>query len=261
MTQATRDVEREYRELWNGNFSKLDVVAESVDVSVPSMSDGEMYGRDESEAYLRELRAGSPDWHVTVNDVLASDELVMKEWTVTATHEGEYNGMPPTNREIEISGMAKIRTEDGKVQEDRLYYDLRALFEQLGLMTSFSPQTARFPPNRATDPLAWDLKVRRATAPGSAMHPLLLSLSRSRSGGFVARHSRFRSDFRDSEVLGCFMSLPFRRVSGHSNRSFPPIEPSAGRLSVRDSRPPLGLRPRDGILSLSKDRRVRSTRC
>jgi steroid delta-isomerase-like uncharacterized protein len=172
MAQATRDVEREYRELWNGNFSKLDVVAESVDVSVPSMSDGEMYGRDEFEAYLRELRAGSPDWHVTVNDVLASDELVMKEWTVTATHEGEYNGMPPTNREIEISGMAKIRTEDGKVQEDRLYYDLRALFEQLGLMTSSSPQTARFSPESGNRSAGLGLEGSESDGPRECHAPV-----------------------------------------------------------------------------------------
>lgn len=133
MTVAARDVEREYRELWNEDFSKLDVVAESVDVSVPSMSDGEIHGRDAFEAYLRELRTGFPDWHVTVDDVLAGDGMVMKEWTVTATHEGEYNGIPPTHREMEGSGMAKILIRDGKMQEDRLYYDLQEVFEQLGL--------------------------------------------------------------------------------------------------------------------------------
>ncbi|WP_372910663.1 ester cyclase [Salinigranum sp.] len=133
MMTAAQEVEQEYRELWNGDFSKLEVVAESVDVYVPSLSDGEIHGRDAFEAYLRDLRTGFPDWHVTVDDILTSDGMVMKEWTVTATHEGEYNGIPPTNREMEISGMAKIRTENGKVVEDRLYYDLQEVFDQLGL--------------------------------------------------------------------------------------------------------------------------------
>lgn len=134
MTLAAREVEREYRELWNGDYSKLDVVAESVDLSVPSMSDGEIHGRDEFEAYLRELQTGFPDWHVTVDEILATDELVMKEWTVTATHEGEYSGIQPTNREIEMSGMAKIVIENGKVQRDTLYYNFQELLEQLGLV-------------------------------------------------------------------------------------------------------------------------------
>jgi len=123
----------EYTGLWNGDFSNLDVVAESVDVSVPSLSDGEIHGRDAFEAYLRELRTGFPDWHVTMDDTLAGDGVVMKEWTVTATHEGEYNGIPPTERTIEISGMAKILITNGRVQEDRLYYDFHEVIEQLGL--------------------------------------------------------------------------------------------------------------------------------
>jgi steroid delta-isomerase-like uncharacterized protein len=86
------------------------------------------------EAYLRELRAGFSDWHVTINDTLAGNGMVMKEWTVTATHEGEYNGIPPTDRTIEISGMAKILVAKGKVQEDHLYYDFHDLIEQLGLI-------------------------------------------------------------------------------------------------------------------------------
>jgi steroid delta-isomerase-like uncharacterized protein len=133
MSTAARAVEREYRALWNGDFSKLDVVSESVDVDVPSLADGEIHGRDAFEAYLRDLRTGFPDWHVTVDDILTDDEMVMKEWTVTATHDGTYNGIPPTNREMNVSGMAKLRTENGRVQEDRLYYDLHEVLDQLGL--------------------------------------------------------------------------------------------------------------------------------
>jgi steroid delta-isomerase-like uncharacterized protein len=133
MATTGRAVEEEYRQLWNGDLSKLDVVAESVDVHVPSMTGREIHDRDAFEAYLRELRTGFPDWHVTVNDLLSEDGLVMKEFTVTATHEGEFAGIPPTGREIEISGMAKIRTADGKVQEDWLYFDQQEMARQLGL--------------------------------------------------------------------------------------------------------------------------------
>jgi len=118
--------------LWNGDCSKLEVVPESVDVYVPAPSEGEVHGRDAFESYLRDLRAGVPDWHVTVDDTLAEDGVVTKEWTVTATHESEYSGVPPTGRSIGSSGMAKILIENGKVQEDRLYYDFHDLIEQLG---------------------------------------------------------------------------------------------------------------------------------
>lgn len=126
-------VMNDYTALWNGDFSKLDVVSESVDVYLPALSDGEVHSRDAFESYLRDLRTGFPDWHVTIDETLAEDGVVMKEWTVTATHGGEYSGVPPTGRSIEISGMAKVLIENGKVQEDRLYYDFHELIEQLGL--------------------------------------------------------------------------------------------------------------------------------
>jgi len=124
---------QDYENLWNGDFSKLDVVAESFAFYSPGVSDGELHGREAFDAYLREVRSAFPDWQVVADDLLAGDGLIMKEWTVTGTHEGEYNGVPPTGREIELHGMAKDTIADGKVREGRLYYDSQAVAEQLGL--------------------------------------------------------------------------------------------------------------------------------
>lgn len=125
----------DYLDIWNeSEYSKLpDVVAESVTVYDPGAPGGEIRGRDALEAFLRELRTGFPDFEVTIDDTLASDDVIMAEWTFTATHGGEFNGIPPTGREIDLRGMDKIVVTDGKVQEHRIYYNLQELFEQLGL--------------------------------------------------------------------------------------------------------------------------------
>lgn len=123
----------DYVDLWNGDFSKLDVVSETVAVYDPGAPDGEVHGRDALEALLEDVRTGFPDFQVTVEDTLTSEDLVMGEWTATGTHEGEFNDVPPTEREIDLTGMDKIRVADGKVQEHRLYYDLQEMFEQLGV--------------------------------------------------------------------------------------------------------------------------------
>lgn len=122
----------EYTELWNGDFSKLDVVAESVAVYHPAAPDGVVRGRDALEAFIREFHSAFPDFRITVDDWMSTDGVAMKEWTVTGTHKGEFNGIPPTGSEIETSGMAKIRIADGRVQEDRLYYNPQLMAEQLG---------------------------------------------------------------------------------------------------------------------------------
>lgn len=137
MAEATPDVEQlmnDYTGIWNeGDYSKLpDVVSESVTVYDPGHPEV-VQGRDAFEAYLRELREAFPDFHVTIDETQASDGTVMSEWTVTATHEGEFNGIPPTGNEMELTGMDKTLIADGKIQEHRIYYDRQDMFEQLGL--------------------------------------------------------------------------------------------------------------------------------
>ena len=123
----------DYIDLWNGDFSKREVVAESATLSDPGLPEGEIHGRGAVEAFIRKLRTGFPDFHVTIDEHLTSDETVMAEWTATGTHDGEFNGMPPTGREMELKGMDTIVVSDEKVLEHRIYYDVQDLLEQLGV--------------------------------------------------------------------------------------------------------------------------------
>ena len=137
MAQATPDVEQlvsDYEDLWNGDFSKLDLVTESVTIYDPGVPSGVIQGREEFETQLREFHAAFPDCKLEIVDMLASVEIAMLHWTFTGTHEDEYNDIPPTGREIEMAGMSKLRHEEGEVQEDRIYYDRHEMFEQLGLV-------------------------------------------------------------------------------------------------------------------------------
>lgn len=138
MAEPKQEVESllgDYIDVWNeADYSKLpDVVDESIDVFDPGAPGGELHGRDALEGFIREIRTGFPDFEVRLGDVLAADDIVMAEWTATGTHEGEFNGIPPTERELELEGMDKFLLEDGKLQEHRIYYDLQGMLEQLGV--------------------------------------------------------------------------------------------------------------------------------
>jgi steroid delta-isomerase-like uncharacterized protein len=131
--EQTLNTYQEYEDLWNGDLSKLNAVAESIAFYDPSLTDGELHGHEAFEAYLKEVRSAFPDWYVVADDLLVGDGIVMKEWTVTGTHEGEYKGVPPTGCEIEIKGMSKDIIADGKVQESWHYHNPQEVPEQLGL--------------------------------------------------------------------------------------------------------------------------------
>jgi steroid delta-isomerase-like uncharacterized protein len=131
--EQTLNTYQNYEVLWNGDFSKLDVVAESIALYDPTLPEGELHGREAFEAYLREVRSAFPDWPVVADDLLVDDGIIMKEWTITGTHKGEYKGVPPTGHEFEVRGMDKILVTDGKVQEARLYHNPQEVPKQLGL--------------------------------------------------------------------------------------------------------------------------------
>jgi len=132
-TTETASLMDDYTALWNGDFSQLDAAAEGVTVYHEAARGGVVHGREALEAFVREFHSAFPDFHLAVDDWISSDEVVMKEWTMTGTHEGEFNGISPTGREIESTGMAKVLIADGRVKEDRLYYNPQLMVEQLGL--------------------------------------------------------------------------------------------------------------------------------
>jgi steroid delta-isomerase-like uncharacterized protein len=138
----SEQVVRDYVEIWNKQeYSKIpDLVSESFVMYDPAAPEegvpgpeGEVHGPDGLEAFMRGVVAGFPDFHVTILDMLSSDNLVMYEGEITMTHEGEFDGIPPTGREVNIREMSKYRVEDGKIQEHRVYFDQQEVFQQLGL--------------------------------------------------------------------------------------------------------------------------------
>lgn len=145
MAQATSETEQlvtDYVEIWNEQeYSKIpDLVSESFvmyDPAAPAEGvpgpEGEVHGPDGLEAFIRGVTDGFPDFEVTILDLLSGDGIVMYEARVTMTHEGEFDGIPPTGRTVDLREMAKFRIEDGAVEEHRVYFDQQDVFDQLGL--------------------------------------------------------------------------------------------------------------------------------
>ena len=137
MAETATDPKRlaeEYAAIWNEReFSRLsEVVADSFMFTSPT--GGTIEGRENVEAYARETIEAFPDFEITVHEMLAGDALVMAEGTLSGTHEGEFDGIPPTHETFEIRDMARFVVEDGKLQAERAFFDRYELFDQLGLL-------------------------------------------------------------------------------------------------------------------------------
>ncbi len=132
-TPGVEQLVSDYEDLLNGDFSKLDVISESYRYHGPGVPEGGVHGREAYRAFLQSFRDGFSDLEYAIEMMLVSDDLTMLEWRVTGTHDGEFNGIPPTNREIEMETMAKQVIADGEIQEEWGYYDTQAMMAQLGI--------------------------------------------------------------------------------------------------------------------------------
>jgi steroid delta-isomerase-like uncharacterized protein len=84
--------------------------------------------------------AGFPDLHFAVEDVLASGDKVVGRFRATGTHTGEFMGMPPTGKSVEVQGIDIIRFgDDGLAREHWGVFDALAMMQQLGAIPAGAP--------------------------------------------------------------------------------------------------------------------------
>jgi predicted ester cyclase len=73
-----------------------------------------------------------PDLQLTVEDIFCRGDMVAARVSFRGTHRGEFQGIPPTGKEVAFSSIEIDRMVDGKVAEHWFEMDLLGLMRQLG---------------------------------------------------------------------------------------------------------------------------------
>lgn len=68
----------------------------------------------------------------SVEDVTAEGDEVVIRVTGRRTHEGEFQGIPPTGPQVTATGVGIGRIQDGRIAEAWATYDALGLMPQLG---------------------------------------------------------------------------------------------------------------------------------
>ncbi len=77
-----------------------------------------------------------PDLHLTSEDLIAEGDKVASRLTLQGTHKGEFMGIPPTGRQVSVTGIQILRVTSGKIAENWINLDALGLLQQLGVMPS-----------------------------------------------------------------------------------------------------------------------------
>jgi steroid delta-isomerase-like uncharacterized protein len=123
-----------------GDYFHNDVVEE---VPFPGQGPG-LNGLKET---LTHLRRAFPDAQWRVEEQIAEDNRVLTRFVWLGTHQGEFLGIPATNRVIQVWGMVIDRFEGQKVTSTRILLDTWSLMQQLGVVPA-APE-AGAPPHAA----------------------------------------------------------------------------------------------------------------
>lgn len=126
-------VKRFYDELWSQG--KLEVADELFDPNFIGHAPGNQLtrGPEGVKKLVADWRSGVSDMHLDIHAQHAEGSRVATRFTGIGTHTGPWLGVPPTGKEVRLSGIAITRVIDGKVLSDWGEFDVMGLMVQLGV--------------------------------------------------------------------------------------------------------------------------------
>jgi steroid delta-isomerase-like uncharacterized protein len=136
-----------YMDAWTAHDAAAVVGYMTDDVVYIDLGVGErMDGRSAMSDFIASMQPNfSSDYRFDLGRVLIDGDSFAAEWTMSGTHDGEdeQRGLPATGRRSEIPGVSVGRLRDGKIAENKDYYNLASFLMQVGLMPA--PETASAP--------------------------------------------------------------------------------------------------------------------
>jgi steroid delta-isomerase-like uncharacterized protein len=80
------------------------------------------------------LLTAFPDSHFIVDDLIAEGDKVVIRHHLQGTHRGEFQGIPPTGKQVTVSAIGILRIVNGRIAETWLNADFLGLLQQLGVV-------------------------------------------------------------------------------------------------------------------------------
>ena len=119
MTDENKAIARRvYEIISTGDFERAE---EIVDQEAP---DNELLPNDPPAKLIdtfketfSEAREGFPDLSITVEDVMAEGDRVTARVVMRGTHRGEFQGIAPTGKRVEVRAIDMFRIREGKIVE------------------------------------------------------------------------------------------------------------------------------------------------
>ena len=136
--EALREAIDRYNAAWNAHDLDAIMAMHAPDMVFENHTAGERAEGEEVRDHIGRIFAAWPDLRFAGRRLYVREDLVVQEWTATATHSNEMRRgeivAPPTGKQIEWVGMDVIPFADGLVTRKDVYSDSVAILCQGGLL-------------------------------------------------------------------------------------------------------------------------------
>lgn len=125
-------IRRYYEDLWNAwNLGVADEII-SPEIEFRGSLAVTVNGLAGFKNYVALVRHAFPDFHNTIEELIAEGDRVAARLAYRGTHRGELFGLAPTGREVNYAGAAIFRIHRGKIVNGWVLGDTASLMRQLG---------------------------------------------------------------------------------------------------------------------------------
>jgi len=125
-------VRREEEDLFSGgNLDAADEIYAADYVGHDPSNPEDVRGLEAAKQAASDYRQAFPDLRVSVEDLIAEGDRVAARLRFRGTHLGELNGIAPTGRRVDCTGIVISRIEEGKIAEDWANFDDLGMMQQL----------------------------------------------------------------------------------------------------------------------------------
>lgn len=126
-----------YTHTWDEivNHGKLDMFNDSnFTKDVVMHANPDIVGIDSARAYYANYLTGFSNIVFTIKDVFGQGNKLVKYWNFSGTHTGTFFGIPATGKKVSLDGVTLVRMQNGKIAEERDFFDNYEFMKQLGLI-------------------------------------------------------------------------------------------------------------------------------
>ncbi len=91
-------------------------------------------GKDQLRHFVREVYGTMPDFKVEYAHRFATETEAAGEWIITATWNGQFEGVDCTGKKIRFTGLSLYKFRDGKISHAKDCWDYTVMMKGFGVL-------------------------------------------------------------------------------------------------------------------------------